>query len=97
MMILLTTTSPDVDEELLNRCLALSVDERRGQTRKRSTSDSAPLRRWRMLLREDRQQVRRLHKNAWRLLEPVMVVNPYAQQLEFVDHATRARRDQRST
>ncbi|MBK6520197.1 MAG: toprim domain-containing protein [Polyangiaceae bacterium] len=33
VMILLTTTSPDVDEELLNRCLVLSVDERRGQTR----------------------------------------------------------------
>ena len=32
-MILLTTTAIDVDEELLNRCLVLTVDEGREQTR----------------------------------------------------------------
>ena len=31
--IFLTTTAVDVDEELLNRCIVLSVDEDRGQTR----------------------------------------------------------------
>ena len=32
-MIMLTTTAIDVDEELLNRCLVLTVDEGREQTR----------------------------------------------------------------
>src|SRR5439155_3957837 len=33
VMIFLTTTSIQVDEELLNRCLVLTVDEDRDQTR----------------------------------------------------------------
>ena len=33
VMVFLTTTAIDVDEELLNRCLVLSVDEGREQTR----------------------------------------------------------------
>ena len=32
-MIFLTTTAIEVDEELLNRCLVLTVDEDREQTR----------------------------------------------------------------
>ena len=34
-----------------------------------------------------------LHRNAQRLLEPVAVVNPFAEQLTFADTATRTRRD----
>ncbi len=33
-MIFLTTTAIEVDDELLNRCLVLTVDEGRDQTRK---------------------------------------------------------------
>ena len=33
VMIFLTTTAIDIDEELLNRCLVLTVDEEREQTR----------------------------------------------------------------
>ena len=32
-MIFLTTTAVDIDEELLNRCLVLTVDESREQTK----------------------------------------------------------------
>jgi DNA primase len=34
-----------------------------------------------------------LHRNAQRLLKPVHVVNPYAEQLTFLDDKTRMRRD----
>jgi hypothetical protein len=34
VMLLLTTTAIDIDEELLNRCLVLTVDESRDQTRR---------------------------------------------------------------
>jgi hypothetical protein len=34
-----------------------------------------------------------LHRNAQRLLRPLLVVNPYAEQLTFLDDRTRTRRD----
>lgn len=91
--IFLTTTSVEVDEELLNRCLVLSVDEDRAQTkaihaRQRNSQTLQGL-----LAADSAQQVRELHRNAQRLLEPLAVVNPYADRLTFADAATRTRRD----
>ena len=34
-----------------------------------------------------------LHRNAQRLLRPLAVINPYADQLTFLDDKTRTRRD----
>jgi DNA primase len=91
--IFLTTTAIDVDEELLNRCLVLSVDEERAQTkaihhaqRKAQSLDG-------LLADVGRAEVVNLHRNAQRLLEPLAVVNPYADALTFADAATRTRRD----
>jgi DNA primase len=91
--IMLTTTTIDVDEELLNRCVVLSVDEEREQTRaiherqrERETLDG-------LLAENERQAVVKLHQDAQRLLEPLAVVNPYAKRLTFSDARTRTRRD----
>jgi len=91
--IFLTTTTIDVDEELLNRCVVLSVDEEREQTRaiherqrERETLDG-------LLADHERSQVVKLHQDAQRLLEPLAVVNPYARALTFSDARTRTRRD----
>ncbi len=91
--IFLTTTTIDVDEELLNRCVVLSVDEEREQTRaiherqrERETLDG-------LLAGHDRQGVVKLHQDAQRLLEPLAVVNPFAKCLTFSDARTRTRRD----
>ena len=93
VMIFLTTTSPDVDEELLNRCLVLSVNEDREQTqaihrvqRESQTLDG-------LLQKRKRDAVLRLHRNAQRLLRPVQVVNDLAVGLSFPDSMTRTRRD----
>ncbi|WP_420997902.1 CHC2 zinc finger domain-containing protein [Cupriavidus sp. 30B13] len=93
VMLMLTTTAIDVDEELLNRCLVLTVNESREQTRAiharqrhRQTLDG-------LLAETNRSALIELHRNAQRLLKPVHVVNPYAQQLSFGDHQTRTRRD----
>jgi DNA primase len=93
VMIFLTTTSPDVDEELLNRCLVLSVNEDREQTqaihrvqRESQTLDG-------LLLKRKRDAVLKLHRNAQRLLRPVQVVNDLAVGLSFPDSMTRMRRD----
>ena len=93
VMIFLTTTAVDVDEELLNRCLVLTVDEDREQTRaihrlqrERRTLEGLKTSR-------ERRRLTRLHRNAQRLLEPLAVVNPYARRLTFLDTRTRTRRD----
>lgn len=91
--ILLTTTAVDVDEELLNRCIVLSVDEDRAQTkaihdrqRRAQTLDG-------LLASQARDEVVKVHQDAQRLLAPVLVVNPFAEQLSFADGRTRTRRD----
>ncbi|HEV2680450.1 MAG TPA: toprim domain-containing protein, partial [Rhodanobacter sp.] len=93
VMIFLTTTAIEIDEELLNRCLVLTVDEGREQTqaihrrqRTRRTLDG-------LLAREERTAVCTRQQNAQRLLRPLAVVNPYADQLTFMDDRTRTRRD----
>jgi len=93
VMIFLTTTAVDIDEELLNRCLVLTVDEGREQTaaihrlqRERETLAG-------LLRSESRAAVLTLHRNAQRLLRPLRVVNPFAERLTFLDDRTRTRRD----
>ena len=93
VMLFLTTTAIDLDEELLNRCLVLTVDESREQTRaihaaqrRRETLEG-------LLERAERERLVQLHRNAQRLLQPLAVVNPYAGQLSFRDDQTRSRRD----
>jgi len=91
--IVLTTTSVDVDEELLNRCIVLTVDEDRAQTRaihdrqRRAQTLSG------LLAGQDRDAVVKVHQDAQRLLAPVLVVNPFAERLSFADGRTRTRRD----
>jgi hypothetical protein len=91
--IFLTTTSIEVDEELLNRCLLLSVDEDRAQTRAIHERQRAAQTLDGLLAGAEADQIRRLHQNAQRLIEPLAVVNPHAGRLTFADSAVRTRRD----
>lgn len=93
VMIFLTTTAIDIDEELLNRCLLLSVDESRGQTERIHTLQREARTLEGLRRKKRRTAVLALLKNAQRLLEPVDVVNPYAAQLTFTVKHTRTRRD----
>ncbi len=93
VMLMLTTTAIDVDEELLNRCLVLSINESREQTaaiharqRQRQTLEG-------LLQASRRDAICALHHNAQRLLAPVRVVNDYAPSLTFLSDKTRMRRD----
>ena len=43
--------------------------------------------------KHERQAILNIHRNAQRLLRPLAVVNPYADQLTFLDDRTRTRRD----
>ncbi|WP_113633060.1 CHC2 zinc finger domain-containing protein [Pectobacterium peruviense] len=93
VMLMLTTTAIDVDEELLNRCLVLSVNESREQTeaihalqRHKQTLEG-------LLMENEKGYLTELHQNAQRLLKPLKVVNPFASQLTFLSDKTRTRRD----
>jgi len=93
VMLFLTTTAIDIDEELMNRCLVLTVNESREQTqaihamqRRQQTLEG-------LLQNEDRNHLVRLHRNAQRLLRPLLVANPFAEKLTFIDDKTRTRRD----
>lgn len=70
VMPFLTTTAIDIDEELMNRCLVLSVDEGREQTaaihrqqRLGRTLDG-------LIAKQHKREVLALHRNAQRLLRP---------------------------
>ena len=93
VMLLMTTTAIDIDDELLNRCLVLSVNEDRSQTeaihrlqRQKRTLDG-------LKVRSEREALLTLHQHAQQLLKPLAVVNPFAEQLTFLSDQTRTRRD----
>ena len=93
VMLFLTTTAPDVDEELMNRCLVLAVNEDREQTqaihqKQREAQTLEGLR-----ARTRRNKIVRLHRNAQRLLRPVDVVIECLKERRFPDTMTRTRRD----
>ncbi len=93
VMIFLTTTAIDLDEELQNRCLTLAVDESAEQTgrihrmqRERRTLAG-------LVAHEERKDLLKQLRNAQRLLSPLAVVNDYAPDLTFAQERTRHRRD----
>jgi hypothetical protein len=91
--IFLTTTAVDVDEELLNRCIVLTVDEDREQTRAIHERQRERETLGGLLADRERKDVLKVHQDAQRLLEALPVVNPYATRLTFSDARTRTRRD----
>jgi hypothetical protein len=92
-MLMMTTTAIDLDEELLNRCLVLTVDEDREQTRRIHTLQREKRTLAGLERKEAKTAILTTHRNAQRLLHPLAVVNPWAEQLTFLDDRTRTRRD----
>ena len=93
VMLFLTTTAIDVDEELVNRCLVLTINESREQTRLIQQRQRARKTLAGLMSQNEAEAVTQLHQHAQRLLRPLAVVNPYAEQLTFLDDRTRTRRD----
>ena len=91
--LMLTTTNVEIDEELQNRCLILSVDESKQQTeaihrRQREMKTLEGL-----IFTEKKKNLQHIHQNMQRMLKPLAVVNPYAKTLNFPSHLLRLRRD----
>lgn len=93
VMLCLTTTAIDIDEELMNRCLVLTINETAEQTaaiqaRQRTSRTLAGLQ-----ANVRSEQVLQAHRAAQSLLRPLAVVNPFAEQLTFASDRVRLRRD----
>lgn len=88
-----TTTNPTLNPENASRCFELYMDESEEQTRR----IQAQQRKKRLPSQEDREEraagIRRRHHNAQRLLKPVQVFLPYAEQIAFPTQWLRTRRD----
>lgn len=95
VVIFLTTTNLEIDEELENRCLILTVNEGREQTRTilEIQRESETLEG--IVKKRDKEKILKLHKNVQRVLRPLVVVNPYAKEMRFPDTKLRMRRDQK--
>jgi len=91
--IFIATTNIDIDEELKNRCVILTVNESREQTkrihqlqRKIYTLDGVKR-------KSKSDKILKLHQNMQRLLRPIIVINPFADLLTFTDKEHTMRRD----
>ena len=93
VMIFLTTTAIDLDEELQNRCLTLAVDESAEQTQRIHRLQRERRTLAGLLAREQRKDVLKKLRNAQRLLQPLAILNPFAPSLTFASGRTRNRRD----
>ena len=91
--VMLTTTAIDLDPELVNRCIVLGVDEGIEQTRAIQQRQRLAQTLEGVLARQAQAKLVRLHQNAQRLLRPLEVVNPYAENMTFTAASTRSRRD----
>ena len=90
---LITSTDTDIDEEIQNRAIVLTVSEDREQTRAIHERQRHSHTLEGMLRHHDKDTLIHIHRNVQRLLEPIMVVNPYANELRFMDSHLRSRRD----
>jgi len=93
VMLCLTTTAIDIDEELLNRCLVLTINETPEQTAaiQQRQRQARTLQGLQAKVRSD--HVLSAHRAAQTLLRPLAVVNPFAESLTFASDRVRLRRD----
>ncbi|NRB75049.1 MAG: toprim domain-containing protein [Verrucomicrobiales bacterium] len=91
--IVLTTTSIDIDEELMNRCLVLTVDESREQTERIHQLQREARTVKGIVASEKRRAILDTLTNAQRLLKPKLIANDFAPLLTFTSDRTRTRRD----
>jgi hypothetical protein len=88
-----TTTSTNINPENLNRCFVLSIDESEEQTRLIHQLQRRNYTLPGFLQRREEAKIIEKHVYAQRLLQPVLVFNPYAEALTFPSSSLKTRRD----
>ena len=89
----LTSTSRSVDDELLNRLLVLTIDESAEQTQRIHIAQRHAHTLQGIMERRARPRLKHLHQNIQRLIRPLMVNNPFEDELTFKNRQLRSRRD----
>lgn len=91
--LMITTTEVELDYETSNRFITLTIDESKEMTerilqkqREQETLEG-------LIKKAETERIIKRHHNAQRLLRPLQVINPYAEQLTFPSESLRARRD----
>ena len=93
--IMLTTTyHENFDYETYNRFIILTIDESLEQTRLILEKQRKNQGIEGIMLKQQKEKIKTKHHNSQRILKPVEVVNPYSEQLTFIDNVLRARREQ---
>ncbi|OMI15280.1 DNA primase [Leptospira weilii serovar Heyan] len=95
VVLFLTTTSVEIDEELQNRAIVLTVNEDREQTRTILTNQRTEETLEGVFKQNTKEKIVTRHQNIQRLLKSIAVVNPYAKEIKFPDTRLRMRRDQK--
>ena len=93
VMLFLTTTAIDLDPELVNRCLVLSVDESPEQTQAIHHAQRLGRELESLARADERARLRAVHQHAQRLLRGFPVVLPATAGFRFAAGSSRLRRD----
>jgi DNA primase catalytic core len=93
LMVFITTTQAEIDGETASRFMFISIDESREMTEKILARQRQAHTLQGFLGKLKGVDIIRKHHNANRLLQPLKVVNPYAELLTFTAKSLRARRD----
>ena len=92
--VFITTTDPYTDPETKSRFFITSIDESREQTRKIQCFQRHRQTLGGMSGKHEIDVLITRHRNFQRLLKPLVVVNPFAEQLTYGDDRLQGRRDQ---
>jgi hypothetical protein len=93
LMVFITTTAAEIDGETASRFLFITIDESREMTEKILVKQRQACTLQGLMHRLKGAEIIRKHKTAGRLLQPVKVLNPYAELLTFTSKSLGGRRD----
>lgn len=88
-----TTTNPRINDENATRCFELYMDESETQTKLIHASQRRAKTLGGLKEKQERERIQRRHWNMQRLLKPVWVVIPFAEEITFPARWLRTRRD----
>ena len=89
-----TTTNPEINPETKSRFFVLGVDESKEQTRRILKMQRKAHTLAGMMENQDESEIIFRHRTFQRMLQPYVVVNPFADKLFYDDDRLQARRDQ---
>ncbi len=95
VMIFIATTNFEIDEELQNRCILLTVNETKEQTQRILEHQRQMETLEGLIQKSSKDEICKRHHILQKLLRPIHIINPHAKELSFYAQDHRARRHQK--